>query len=160
MAYDESTGTTSVVTIKTRSNIKDSITRCGGSITKCFTKIYIQDGHMVSLNSQPHSALFLRTKDKNEIYKIQLSSVRDSLLSASSAFNGRCLRQKVWRTSCRIPNNTSNVNLCPFIVQKCCPEPVSSDTVPLKRASKGRLKVEKRSLKIFMAPSTRLWHLV
>ena len=59
MAYDESTGTTSVVTIKTRSNIKDSITRCGGSITKCFTKIYIQDGHMVSLNSQP-----LKTADK------------------------------------------------------------------------------------------------
>ena len=38
---------------------------------------------------------FLRTKDKNEIYKIQLSGERDSLQSASSAFNGRCLRQKI-----------------------------------------------------------------
>ena len=41
-----------------------------------------QNGHVVSLNSQPLTAekSSARTKDKNEIYKIQLSGVRDSLL--------------------------------------------------------------------------------
>ena len=61
---------------------------------------------MVSLNSQPlktadkGSAILIighdscEQKIKNEINKMQLSGVRDSLLSASSAFNGQCLRPK------------------------------------------------------------------